>query len=91
MSHTAVIINKKVVLVDVEPVKLVSTWRNNRVGGDVVSKRHDIFLVSKLILVNEEWVRLGVEFGGDSYHLPNLFQIDKEARKRSTPFKFNSP
>jgi len=37
-------------LIDFDPVKIVPTWRNKRVGEERVSKRVDIFFVSECLL-----------------------------------------
>jgi hypothetical protein len=37
-------------MVDVEPLKLVPTWHNQRTGKNEVAKRLDIFLLSKALL-----------------------------------------
>ena len=76
-------------LVDVQPLKLTPTWRNNRSGDQVISKRLDQFLLSKNLLSVSLIIRTWVEVGGLSYHLPVLLQIQKPEDKPVAPFKFN--
>ena len=47
--------------VDVEPIKLVPTWKNNRVGEVGVSKTLGKFLVTKVLMVELDRVRPWVE------------------------------
>ena len=46
---------------DVEPIKLVPTWRKNRVGEVGVSKTLGKFLVTKVLMVELDRVRPSVE------------------------------
>ena len=38
-------------LVDLQPLKLTPTWRNNRCGEHAISKRLDRFLISENLLL----------------------------------------
>ena len=55
---------------DIEPVKLKPTWRNNRCGEGRVAKRLDIFLVSERMVDRHHYIRQWVGSGGHSDHFP---------------------
>ena len=44
-------------LVDVQPLKLTPTWRNNRSGDQAISKRLDRFLLSENLLFGSLIIR----------------------------------
>ena len=77
-------------LVDVEPVKILPTWRNGRKGPDYIEKRLDRFLIS------EKLVSLGIRYRSwicnDKIldHMPILLQLDSGSDIVSYPFKFNA-
>ena len=62
-------------LVDLQPLKLTPTWRNNRSGEQAISKRLDRFLLLENLLSGYLIVKTWVEVGGLSDHLPFLLQI----------------
>jgi hypothetical protein len=76
--------------VDVEPIKLVPTYRNMRVGEERLTKRIDQFLVSTSLMSDHNRIRTWVEVGGESNHLLIFLQITREECKPPSPFKFNS-
>jgi hypothetical protein len=61
-----------------------------RTREEKMAKRLNIFLVSKLIMVDPKRIRSWVEVRGDSDLLPILLQIEKEWGNNFIPFKFNS-
>jgi exonuclease III len=76
-------------LVDVQPTKLVPTWRNNRKQEAAVAKRLDRFLVSDSLMIGPIRIRSWVETGGTSDHRPVVLSLDPPEIKPPTPFKFN--
>ena len=62
-------------LVDLQPMKLTPTWRNNRCGEQAISKRLDIFLILENLLSGSLIVKTWAEVGGLSDHLPILLQL----------------
>jgi hypothetical protein len=48
----------------IEPIQLVSTWRNSRSGREGISKRLDRFLVAKKILEDIDRLKTWVGIGG---------------------------
>jgi len=77
-------------LVDVEPVKLLPTWRNDRRGQDHIAKRLDRFLIS------EDLALLGLKYNTClcqqkiSDHVTVVLHMEIEQGKVKYPFKFNS-
>ena len=71
-------------LVDLQPLKLTPTRRNNRSGEQAISKRLDRFFLSGYLIV-KTWV----EVEGLSNHLLFLLQIQIPETKPAAPFKFN--
>jgi exonuclease III len=51
---------------------------NNKIKESSVSKRLDKILVSKTLLIKVVKIKIWVEVGGSSNHLPILLQIDKK-------------
>ena len=76
-------------LVNIQPLKLTLTWRNNRSRDQAISKRLDRFLLSKNLLSGSLIIRTWVEVGGLSDLLPVLLQFQNLETKSTTPFKFN--
>jgi hypothetical protein len=77
-------------LIDVPPIKLCPTWRNNRVGEERIAKRLDCFLFSKSLLSGQLHFQQWVGSGGHSDHYPILLELARGMRKPATPFKCNS-
>jgi hypothetical protein len=76
-------------LVDLEPPKLIHTWRNGRKGADSFNKRMDQFLISEE-LIEGPWIIKSWVASGDLYdHLSILFKMDKKEPKPPSPLKFN--
>ena len=71
-------------LVELQPLKLTPTRRNNRSGEQAISKRLDRFFLSGYLIV-KTWVKVG----SMSNHLPFLLQIQSPEMKPATQFKFN--
>jgi hypothetical protein len=77
-------------VVDVEPIKLIPTWRNGRGGHDFIAKRLDRFLIS------EDLTQVGLRYKSKvcnikiSDHMPVVLYLEPESRKVRYPFKFNS-
>jgi len=76
-------------LVDVEPVKLIPTWRNFKKNRDVVSKILDHFFVSKARVEGTFLLKYWVGSRGLSYHFQIIFKMEKEDLKLNTCIKFN--
>ena len=76
-------------LLDIEPVKLKPTWRNNRCGDARVAKRIDRFLVAEQLVDSFFLARQWVGSGGHSDHFPIFFEIKKGPNNPPSPLKFN--
>lgn len=76
-------------LLDIEPIKLKPTWRNNREGEANVAKRLDPFLITDTLLENPLHLKQWVGYGGISNHCPIFLEIRKGSNKPPSPFKFN--
>ena len=76
-------------LLDIEPVKLRPTWRNNRCGEARVAKRIDRFLIAEQLVDRFFLVRQWVGSGGQSNHSPIFFEIKKGPINPPSHLKFN--
>jgi exonuclease III len=76
-------------LLDLEPVKLKPTWRNNRVGDASVAKRLDRFMIKEILPETPLQMKQWIGYGGISYHCPIFLEIRKGSIKPPIPFKFN--
>ena len=76
-------------LVDVQPLKLTPTWRNNRSRDHAISKRLDRFLVKENLLNENLTLKPAVEIGGNYDHRPISLLIIPLEKKPPAPFKFN--
>jgi hypothetical protein len=76
-------------LLDIEPIKLKPTRRNNRVGDASVAKRLDCFLIKDTLLENPLQLKQWISYGGISDHCPIFLEIRKGSNKPPSPFKFN--
>ena len=76
-------------LLDIEPIKLKPTWRNNRGGEARVAKRLDRFLVAEQLVDRFFMVRQWVGSGGNSDHFPIFLEIKKGPTNPPSPLKFN--
>ena len=74
---------------DIEPVKLRPTWRNNRCGEARVAKRIDHFLIAEQLVDRFFLVRQWVDSGGLSDHSPIFFEIKKGPNNPPSHLKFN--
>jgi hypothetical protein len=77
-------------LVDVEPIKLLPTWRNGRGGQDYIAKRLDIFLISEDLALSGIRYRTWLSHLNISDHLPVILHLEQVQEKVNYPFKFNS-
>jgi hypothetical protein len=77
-------------LVDVEPVKLLPTWRNGRKGHDYIAKRLDRFLVSENLVSSGIRYRSWVCNVKISDHMPVIIHLEQGNDIVSYPFKFNA-
>jgi hypothetical protein len=75
-------------LIDIQPIRLVPTWRNGRAGPDAIARRLDRFLVAEGLLSSFVAPSSWVEYPYLSDHAPILLQLLPTVR-RLTPFKFN--
>jgi endonuclease/exonuclease/phosphatase family metal-dependent hydrolase len=76
-------------LVDIQPGKLVPTWRNGRVGEAFIAKRLDRFLLSEDLVLSSGIFRSWVDFPFISDHAPILLQLELPPVYKAIPFKFN--
>jgi hypothetical protein len=76
-------------LVDIQPGKLVPTWRNGRVGEAFIAKRLDHFLLSEDLVLSSGIFRSWVDFPFISDHAPILLQLELPPVYKAIPFKFN--
>jgi hypothetical protein len=76
--------------VDVEPQKLIPTWRNGRGGMEYIAKILDRFFLSEDLLMSRIRYRSWVCNTKILDHMPVILQVDNEFRKVSYPFKFKS-
>ena len=74
---------------DVEPVLLKPTWKNNRCGEARVSKRLDRFLISEIIMDSRHLVRQWIGSGGLLDHSPIFLELRDGPNKPPCPLKFN--
>jgi len=74
---------------DIDPIKLKPTWKNNRCGDARVAKRIDRFLVAEQLVDRFFQVRQWVGSGGISDHFPIFFEIQKGPSNPPSPLKFN--
>jgi len=74
---------------DLEPIKLKPTWRNNRVGEAGVAKRLDRFLIKDILLKNPLQMKQWIGHGGISDHYLIFLEVRKGSNKPPSPFKFN--
>jgi hypothetical protein len=77
-------------LVDVEPLKLLPTWRNGRGGQDYIAKRLDHFFISEDLALSGIRYRTWVCNSNISDHMPVILHLEQEIGKVCYPFKFNS-
>lgn len=76
-------------LIDVDPIKLRPTWRNESIGADDMWKRLDRFVLFEGLVGDNMRVREWVGIGGDYGHFPILLKLPSMGKKPSSPFKFN--
>jgi hypothetical protein len=77
-------------LVDVEPLKLLPTWRNGRGEHEYMAKRLNRFFISEDLAISGFRYRTLVCNLNISDHMPVILHLEQENRKVSYPFKFNS-
>jgi hypothetical protein len=77
-------------LVDIKPLKLVPTWRNDRSGNDSIARRLDRGLIVEGLLASSGLSRSWVEYPFISDHAPILIQLENAPLYKAFPFKFNS-
>jgi len=76
-------------LLDIEPIKLKPTWRNNRVRASSVAKRLDHFLIKDTLLENPLQLRKWIGYGSISDHNQFFIENRKGLNKPPIPFKLN--
>jgi hypothetical protein len=76
-------------LVDVEPLKLLPTWRNGRGGQDYIAKRLDRFLISEDLALSGFRYRTWVCNLKISDHMLVILHLEQDKGKVCYPFKFN--
>ena len=75
--------------IDLQPLKMEPTWRNNRCGEKEIWKRMDRFLLSDNLLTRPLIEKYWVEVGGLSNHLPILLLMERQEHKTAPLFRFN--
>jgi hypothetical protein len=76
-------------LVDVEPIKLLPTWRNGRGGQEYIAKRLDHFLITEDLALSGLRYRSWVSNIKISDHMPVILHLEQDKEKFCYPFKFN--
>jgi hypothetical protein len=74
---------------DLDPILLKPTWKNNRVGAEGVAKRLDHFLIIDSLLDKQLTIKQWIGFGGISDHYPIFLEYRQGTKKPANPFKFN--
>jgi len=74
---------------DIEPLKLKPTWRNNRCGEHRIAKRIDRFLVAEQLVDRFFQVKQWVGSGGRSDHFPIFLELQKGPINPPSSLKFN--
>ena len=77
-------------MLDIEPLKLKPTWRNNRCAEDRIAMRIDHFLVAEQIVDRPLQIRQWVGCGGASDHFPIFLDLNIGPKQPPSPLKFNS-
>jgi hypothetical protein len=67
--------------VDVEPIKILPTWRNDRGGQDYIAKRLDRFFISEDIALSGLRYRTWVCNLKISDHLPVILHLEQRMKK----------
>jgi hypothetical protein len=68
-------------LVDVEPIKLLPTWRNGRGDQDYIAKRLDRFLINEELALSGLRYRSWVSNIKISDHMPVILHLEQEKEK----------
>jgi hypothetical protein len=76
-------------LIDVAPDKLNPTWKNKRIGDDIIAKRLYFFLIFDKLLDNPLQFRKWIGSKGESNHSPIFLEVSRRMMKPINPFKFN--
>ena len=76
-------------LLDIKPIKLKPTWRNNRVGDDSIAKRLECFMITDSLLEKPLHLKQWIGFGGISDHVPIFLELRQGSSKPASLFKFN--
>jgi len=76
-------------LVDLAPVEVMPTWRNERLGSYGIEKHLDRFLVADEPITSHCRIRAWVDLPYLSDHAPICLQLGKAGAGASYPFKFN--
>jgi hypothetical protein len=71
--------------VDVEPLKLLPTWRNGRGGQDYIAKRLDRFLIFEDLVISGFRYRSVVCNLNIYDHMPVILHLEKDNREVSNP------
>ena len=74
---------------DIEPIKLKATLRNNRCGDGRVAKRMDRFLMAEQVMDMTHYLRQWVGCGELSDHLPIFLELMNGPTQPPSPMKFN--
>jgi len=75
-------------LMDLDPVLLKTTWKNNRVWVEGVAKRLERFLITESLLDKQLTIKQWIDFGGMSDHYPTILEYKHRSKKPTNPFKF---
>jgi len=77
-------------LIDINPAKLVPTWRNGHRGKKVIARRLDRVIISEDLLSIAGLYRSWVELPFISDHVPAFFKMDLPLNLKAYPFKLNT-
>jgi hypothetical protein len=72
-------------LSDLDPIKLMPTWRNKRTGEDRVMKRIDRFLLSDKIMDKSLHFGQWIGDGEDSNHFPIFLEVAESSKNLQAP------
>ena len=77
-------------LIDLQPIQIEPTWRNNRGGDNAISKRLDRLLLSEEMIQDALVFKSAVETRELSEHRPITLSITSPEEKPLVPFRFNT-
>lgn len=76
-------------LLDLNPIRGIYTWSNNRVGTDHISTQLDIFMVQSSIMMNKKIIITKILRKLASDHKPIQLLLEDEEDLEPIPFRFS--